>query len=67
MNTFEYKVLDIAAKFSWGGTKINFQELTNELNDLGKQGWELVSTNDTSMHEGATSGLILILKRTLTH
>lgn len=66
MNQFEYKVLDVPAKGFFGG-KINYQELADKLNLLGKEGWELVSSTDTNMYEGASRGLILILKRPINH
>ena len=65
MNKFEYKVLDVPTKFSWSGGKINAQELADKLNDLGRQGWEVVNTIDTNLHQGASRGLIIILKRSL--
>ncbi len=65
MKRFEYKVLEVATRFSWSGGKINLQDLTNKLNELGKQGWEVVNTTDTNMYQGASRGLIIILKREL--
>ena len=41
MKQFEYKILDVPAKGFLGG-KINFQELADKLNIMGKEGWELV-------------------------
>lgn len=64
MPQFEYKVLDVAAKGFWGG-KINSQELAEKLNELGRAGWEVISSTDTNLYEGATKGLIIILKRTI--
>lgn len=66
MRQFEYKVLDAPAKGFFGG-KINYQELADKLNDLGQQGWELVTGTDTNMYEGASRGLILILKREINN
>lgn len=55
-------MLDVPAKGFLGG-KINFQELTDKLNDLGSEGWELVTGTDTNMHQGASRGLLIIMKR----
>lgn len=66
MNHFEYKVLDIPAKGFFGG-KINYQQLADKLNELGAQGWELITSTDTNMWEGASRGIILILKRPLNN
>ena len=61
MKKFEYKVLDVvtAGFFRW---KIDYQELTDRLNELGREGWEAVSTS-TNMYSNITRGLIVILKR----
>ncbi|OLY92854.1 protein of unknown function [Cnuella takakiae] len=66
MTRFEYKVLDVPAKGFFGG-KINYQELADKLNTLGADGWELVSSTDTNMYEGASRGIILILKRPINN
>ena len=63
MKRFEYMTLTIAASL-WS-SKIDEQDLTDQLNQLGQQGWELVSASDLSWGQGATSGLIMILKREL--
>jgi hypothetical protein len=63
MNKFEYKVLDVPAKGFWFGGKINHQDLSDKLNDLGNLGWEVCSMTNTVMYNSATRGLIIILKR----
>ena len=62
MKRFEYKVLDVPTKGFLGG-KVNHQEMVEKLNELGSQGWELVTGTDANMYEGASRGLIMILKR----
>jgi hypothetical protein len=47
------------------GGKIDGQELTDRLNKLGGEGWELVSVFDTNMLEGKTRDVIAVLKRPL--
>ncbi len=65
MKRFEYKVLDVPVKgWFWGG-RVNFQELTNTLNQLGKAGWEVTTVDDTTMYNGASRSMIIILKREL--
>lgn len=66
MTRFEYKVLDVPAKGFFGG-KINYQQLAEKLNALGEEGWELITSTDTNMWEGASRGIILILKRPLNN
>lgn len=51
--------------FSQGGL-FDSSFFTNELNRLGWDGWELVSTFDTNMVQGATRYVIAVLKRPLT-
>lgn len=63
MKRFEYMTFNIAANI-WS-SKIDEQELTDQLNQLGQQGWELVSASDLNWAQGATRGLIMILKREL--
>ena len=62
MTQFEYKFLEAPTKGFWSG-KIDLQELTNTLNTHGRDGWEVVSTTDTNMHQGGTNALIILLKR----
>ncbi len=62
MKKFEYTVLDVPAKGFWGG-KINYKELSGKLNELGKNGWEVVSSGETNMWRGASRGIFLILKK----
>jgi len=63
MKRFEYMTLNVAAGI-WKG-QIDEEELTNKLNELGRVGWELVSTSDLNWAQAGTIGLILILKREL--
>ena len=51
-----------ATGFILGG-KLDAQKLTDRLNQLGEEGWELVSVFDTNMLEGKTRDVFAILKR----
>jgi hypothetical protein len=51
--------------FSVGGL-IDANLFSTELNRLGWDGWELVSTFDTNMGQGATRFVVAVLKRPLT-
>lgn len=62
MEQFEYKTLFTDAKGILGG-KVNEAQLQLDLNELGQQGWELVSTVATAQSYGSTRWLISILKR----
>jgi hypothetical protein len=46
---WEYKTLTFEAAGFWsGGGKLDAQLLTGQLNELGSEGWELVSIFDTT-------------------
>lgn len=65
MRKFEYRVLDVPTKGFLGG-RVDFEELTEKLNELGQQGWEVATTTDTNMYEGGSHGVIVILKREIS-
>lgn len=60
MKKFEYRLLDTAGGFF---SSIDYQELTNHLNELGREGWEVVSVVDTLFTRHQTRGLLVTLKR----
>jgi len=65
-NRWEYMVLDSSVS-NWFLPKLDAGALTNELNELGKQGWEVVGMSSMEgMPRGSTRDLILVLKRTTT-
>lgn len=64
MEQYEYKTLFTDAKGALGG-KVNQTEMEIRLNDLGRQGWELVSTVPSAQSYGSTRWLISIFKRKL--
>ena len=62
MEKFEYKTLFTDAKGAFGGN-VNQYEFERSLNELGSQGWELVSTVSSAQSHGTTRWLISVLKR----
>jgi hypothetical protein len=61
---WEYKTLTFEAAGFWsGGGKLDAQLLTEQLNELGSEGWELVSVFDTTKLEGQTRQVYAVLKR----
>ena len=56
---------DSEAFISQGGL-FNAQKFDHELNRLGWDGWELVSTFDTNQPKGGTRYVVAVLKRPLT-
>lgn len=67
MQKFEYKVLEVSATggFLSGGGLVNFQALSDKLNELGQEGWEVISGTDINRHYGDTRNVMIILKRPL--
>lgn len=59
--TWEYKTieLDFSGFFS---AKVDEGRLEREMNDLGQQGWELVTTIDIAS-TGSSTGVVLLFKR----
>ena len=62
---WEYMTLMLPAAGLILGGKIDAQKLTDRLNQLGKERWELVSVFDTNMLEGKTRDVFAVLKRPL--
>ncbi|MDD5934015.1 MAG: DUF4177 domain-containing protein [Clostridiales bacterium] len=62
MEQWEYKTIYTDAKGFFGG-KVNFSEFEEELNKLGAQGWELVSSVPSAQSYGSTRWIISIFKR----
>lgn len=62
MDNWEYKALKVEARGFFGG-KVDLDELEAELNALGRQGWELTSTFETNMSQGASREVVCLMKR----
>lgn len=60
---WEYKTIKLAATGFWIGGKIDEAKLDHMMNDLGSQGWELVSAFDTNEAYGNTRDVVVIFKR----
>ncbi|HAE69912.1 MULTISPECIES: DUF4177 domain-containing protein [Sphingobacterium] len=54
MKRFEYKTLKIEPKGFWG-TKLDPEKIDEILNDLGNQGWELVTMQDLEVNGNSWS------------
>jgi len=56
MMKWEYKVIPVKtrihSKSIEGGNKPVMDDVQNDLNSLGKEGWELVSVQDVSLIDG---------------
>ena len=62
MDKYEYKTVFTDAKGVLGG-KVDKYDFQEELNELGKQGWELVSTVAATQAYGSTRWIISVFKR----
>lgn len=60
--TWEYKSIELSAH-GWLHRKIDHAKLEVMLNELGRDGWELVNAFDTNWGHGATQDVIAIFKR----
>ncbi|GLC82240.1 DUF4177 domain-containing protein [Lacrimispora brassicae] len=65
MEQFEYKTLFTDAKGVLGG-KVDQSAFQKDLNELGLQGWELVSTVAAAQSYGSTRWIISTFKRRIT-
>jgi hypothetical protein len=62
MQRWEYRTIKVETKGFAGGI-LDQSKLESALNELGRDGWELVSTFDTNMLQGTTREVIGVLKR----
>ena len=69
MKRWEYKILkpEVGGPFIWwGGGSVETEGMTADLNNLGRDGWELVSTFETQNTTGRTTSVVLLFKREIT-
>ena len=62
MDTWEYQTIQLEARGIMGGI-IDIETFQSDLNELGRDGWELVTCFDTNMSQGQTRYVIGIFKR----
>ena len=60
---WEYMILDVSVATFFGGAALKGDALTERLNQLGSEGWELVSTAAMQAGTGHTRSLVYTLKR----
>jgi hypothetical protein len=63
---WEYRTIMLRAGGVFFGGAVDGQELTDRLNELGAEGWELTTAFDTAMGHGRTRDVIAVLKRQST-
>ena len=59
---WEYNTVKLATKGFMGG-KLDEVEFTKYMNELGSDGWELVTAFDTNKSYGETRDVVAIFKR----
>ena len=59
---WEYKAVKLRLRGFLGG-KIDQEELERTMNEIGADGWELVSALSTALYQGRTQDAALIFKR----
>jgi hypothetical protein len=62
---WEYMTVLANATGGFLGGKFSAQAMTDNLNRLGLEGWELVSAFDTNLSTGGSRDVVLILKRAM--
>lgn len=63
MKRWSYRVVEFDPKSSFMGGKIDRQYIEDQLNELGKQGWEIISNFTTNEGYGSTKKIVYTLKR----
>lgn len=62
MEQYEYKTLAYDTKGFWGGT-LDTEQFERELNCLGSEGWEMVSSLSTTQTYGSSKSVVCVFKR----
>lgn len=62
MEKYEYKVITYDTKGLLGGS-VEVNQLENQLNVLGYDGWELVSSFSTAQSYGSSKSIVCVFKR----
>ena len=59
---WQYHIKRVTTKGFTGG-KFNREQLETEINELGRQEWELVAALDTNSGYGMTRDIVLLFKK----
>ena len=62
MERFEYKVVTYDPHGLFGGN-VQINQIEDQLNLLGNDGWEMVSCTSSNQSYGATKSIVCIFKR----
>ena len=62
MERFEYKVVTFDTNGFFGGN-VDTMQIESQLNQLGNEGWEMVSCTSTNQSYGASKSIVCMFKR----
>ncbi len=62
MEKFEYKVVTFDTTGFFGGN-VETRQVETQLNLLGNDGWEMISSTSTNQSYGASKSIVCIFKR----
>lgn len=62
---WEYKSITLNTHGLLGG-KVDTREVGEALNNLGGEGWELVTAFDTNQYQGDTRHMVFVFKRPMS-
>ena len=62
---WEYRTIVFEVSGWFIGGKLDAQKFNDRLNQLGEEGWELVSVFDTNFTQGGTRDVVAVLKRSM--
>ncbi len=62
MTKWEYKTVKLETGGWWGGV-LDTDQFDGMLNQLGQEGWELVTAFDTNKTQGVTRDAVAVFKR----
>ena len=65
MEKYEYKVMAYDPHGFFGGN-VEVSQIEKQLNQLGDDGWEMVSCTSSNQSYGATKSIVCIFKRSKT-
>ncbi|MFA6174793.1 MAG: DUF4177 domain-containing protein [Kiritimatiellales bacterium] len=63
MQTWEYKTIKVPFSGGWGSPILDWTMFDTVLNQLGSDGWELVSVFTSNLENGRSGEAIAVFKR----
>ena len=63
MTRWEYLIITAERSGLFKSGSVDFENVLQKIQNLGDEGWELVSTMDTNLSHGKTENVVLFFKR----